>query len=210
MSLRKYSLVTILIYIVAFFAPVFAPTRQASTTTTTVTYLLGACLMILLYLRQTNKLTFERKESAFFLTLFWGIIGIFLAIFLQTIMMQIEQFLGQPIESQNTQNIIHLVLRHPLFALAAMIGGPIMEEFVFRRAFIGFFDSYSYTWFGIIFSSLVFALVHQDGHLLLYFMLGFFFCLLYKKTGKIWTSMISHVGMNSLVIIVNLILAASN
>lgn len=210
MSLRKYSLTTLLIYIIAFFAPVFAPTIQASTTITTITYLLGAIMMIFLYLRQTNMLSFERKGNTFLLTIFWGIIGIFLAIFLQTIIMQIEQFFGQPIESQNTQNIINLVLRQPLFALAAMVGGPIMEEFVFRRALVGLFDSFSYTWFGIVISSAIFAFVHQDGHLLLYFFLGFFFSLLYKKTGKIWTSMISHVGMNSLVVIVNLFLAAGN
>ncbi|AYW45469.1 CPBP family intramembrane metalloprotease [Tetragenococcus koreensis] len=210
MSVRKYSLLTILIYVIAFFAPVFAPTNQASTTATTVTYLAGAILMIILYLSQTNKLTFERTDSAFLSTLFWGIAGIFLAVVLQTIITQIEQFLGIPIESQNTQNIIGLVLRQPLFALAAMIGGPIMEEFVFRRALIGLFDSFSLTWVGIIISSLLFAVIHQDGHLLLYFSLGFFFSLLYKTTGKIWTSMISHVGMNTLVVIANLILAASN
>ncbi|WP_414625630.1 hypothetical protein [Tetragenococcus muriaticus] len=31
-----------------------------------------------------------------------------------------------------------------------------------------------------------------------------------KKTGKIWTSMISHVGMNSLVVIVNFIVINGN
>ncbi|MDN6640191.1 MAG: CPBP family intramembrane metalloprotease [Tetragenococcus sp.] len=210
MSIKKYSLLTILIYIIAFFAPIFAPTSQASTNTTTVTYLLGAMFMIFFYFSQTKRLTFEKKNAAFLSPLFWGIAGIFLAIFLQTVIMQIEQFFGIPIESQNTESIIHLVLQQPLFALAAMVGGPIMEEFVFRRALIGFFDSFSFTWIGIIVSSLIFAVIHQDGHLLLYFSLGFFFSLLYKKTGKIWTSMISHVGMNSLVVIVNLIVATGN
>ncbi|BAK94450.1 CPBP family intramembrane glutamic endopeptidase [Tetragenococcus halophilus] len=210
MSVRKYSLLTIFMYIIAFFAPIFAPTSQASTNVTTVTYLLGAAFMIFLYLRQTNKLSFEKNKINLLPTLFWGIVGIFLAILLQTVIMQIEQFFGIPIESQNTQNIIGIVLRQPLFALAAMVGGPIMEEFVFRRSLIGLFDSFAYPWIGIIVSSLIFAVVHQDGHLLLYFCLGFFLSLLYKKTGKIWTSMISHVGMNSLVVIANLVLIAGN
>jgi len=210
MSIKKYSFLTILLYIAAFFAPIFATTSQASTTTTTVSYLLGAVLMIFLYYNQSAKLTFEKGHSSLISILFWGIGGIFLAIFLQTLVMQVEQFFGIPIESQNTQNIIQLVLRQPLFALAAMVGGPIMEEFVFRRALIGIFDSFSLTWLGIVISSLIFAFIHQDGHLLLYFSLGFFFSLLYKKTGKIWTSMISHVGMNSLVVIVNFIVINGN
>lgn len=210
MSIKKYSFLTILLYIAAFFAPVFATTSQASTTTTTVSYLLGAVLMVFLYYNQSVKLTFEKSHSSLISILFWGVGGIFLAIFLQSIVMQVEQFFGIPIESQNTQNILQLVLRQPLFALAAMVGGPIMEEFVFRRALIGIFDSFSLTWLGIVISSLIFAFIHQDGHLLLYFSLGFFFSLLYKRTGKIWTSMISHVGMNSLVVIVNFIVINGN
>ncbi|WP_267548719.1 CPBP family intramembrane metalloprotease [Enterococcus faecalis] len=40
----------------------------------------------------------------------------------------------------------------------------------------------------------------------LYFFMGFFFALLYKQTGKIWTSIIAHCGMNTIVIIVQLLL----
>ncbi|HCO04648.1 MAG TPA: CPBP family intramembrane metalloprotease, partial [Enterococcus faecalis] len=39
-----------------------------------------------------------------------------------------------------------------------------------------------------------------------YFFMGFFFALLYKQTGKIWTSVIAHCGMNTIVIIVQLLL----
>ncbi|OSP65982.1 hypothetical protein EFP6CTSP_04145 [Enterococcus faecium] len=59
-------------------------------------------------------------------------------------------------------------------------------------------------WVGAVISSLLFAFAHNDGHLLIYFFLGFFFSLEYKATGRIWTSMITHVGMNTLVVLVQL------
>lgn len=206
MSIRKYSLLTVLIYLFAFFAPILAPDQSSSVTVTTVTYLTGALLMVFLYRQQTEKLSFEKKKAGMLPMILLGSGGIFLAIFLQTLMMRIEQHFGLPIQSQNTRNIIRLITAQPLFALAAMVGGPIMEEFVFRRAIVGFFDSFSRSWIGMIVSSILFALIHQDGHLLLYFVLGFFFCLLYRQTGRIATSVITHVGMNSLVVIVNLLL----
>lgn len=43
---------------------------------------------------------------------------------------------GEQATSQNTQAIVAVILANPLFILATTIGGPIMEEFVFRYAFI--------------------------------------------------------------------------
>jgi len=61
------------------------------------------------------------------------------------------------------------------------------------------------TWLAFVISSLLFAIAHFDGHILLYFSLGMFFSLLYYVTGNIWTSIIAHAGMNALVVIVSLI-----
>ncbi|HLQ40696.1 MAG TPA: type II CAAX endopeptidase family protein [Tetragenococcus sp.] len=206
MTVKKYSLLTILLYVFAFFAPIIAPTQQLNIKMTTFTYLLGAALMFLFYLFQKEILSFERHKSKIAVTFIIGIIGIFLAIYLQAAIIKIEQSNNIPVQSQNTTNIIKIISKQPFFALAAMVGGPIMEEFVFRRAVVGFFDSFNHPWIGMIVSSLLFALIHQDGHLLLYFSLGFFFCLLYRKTGRIATSIITHVGMNSFVVLANVIL----
>ena len=48
--------------------------------------------------------------------------------------------------------------------------------------------------------------LHNAGveRFVIYFFLGFFFSLEYKATGRIWTSMITHVGMNTLVVLVQL------
>lgn len=79
-----------------------------------------------------------------------------------------------------------------------------MEEFVFRRSILGIVGKYTNFWIRAIVSSLLFAFAHNDGHLLIYFFLGFFFSLQYKATGRIWTSMITHVGMNTLVVVVQI------
>lgn len=81
-----------------------------------------------------------------------------------------------------------------------------MEEFVFRRSLIGLTETYTGFWIAAIVSSSLFSIIHQDGHFFVYFSMGFFFALLYKMTGKIWTSIIAHCGMNALVVIAQLVI----
>ena len=205
MSIKKYSLFTILIYALAYFIPGVMPTASGQVLMTTITYVLGAIVLILLYLKQTERLSFESNETAWWVWVLIGFFGIFVAIVLQNFVMNIEQLFGQEIASENTANALAIVVQRPLFAIAIMIGAPIMEELVFRRAITGFLETKMNSWIAICISSLLFALVHMDGHLLLYFSLGFFFSCLYRLTGRIWTSMLTHAGMNSLVVIVNLL-----
>ena len=205
MSIKKYSLLTLLIYALAYFIPGLVPSASGQILMTTMTYVLGAILLILLYLKQTERLSFESKETAWWVWVLIGIFGIFAAILLQNFVMNIEQLFGQEVASENTANALAIVMQRPLFAIAIMVGAPIMEELVFRRAIIGLLETKMNTWIAMCISSLLFALVHLDGHLLLYFSLGFFFSCLYRLTGRIWTSMLTHAGMNSLVVIVNLL-----
>ena len=205
MSIKKYSLLTLLIYALAYFIPGLVPSASGQILMTTMTYVLGAILLILLYLKQTERLSFESKETAWWVWVLIGIFGIFAAILLQNFVMNLEQLFGQEVASENTANALAIVMQRPLFAIAIMIGAPIMEELVFRRAIIGFLETKMNTWIAMCISSFLFALVHLDGHLLLYFSLGFFFSCLYRLTGRIWTSMLTHAGMNSLVVIVNLL-----
>lgn len=205
MSTKKYSFSTFIIYAIAFYSPGLATQLSHQVTLTTITYALGALILVALYLKQNSPISLEKKQISWMICLILGIMGIFGAIFLQSIVLQIEQFFGQDIASENTAGAIALTLQQPMFAIAIMVGGPIMEEFVFRRALIGLLESFMNVWVAISISSFLFALIHFDGHLLLYFSLGFFFSLLYKFTGRIWTSILIHVGMNSLVVIVQVL-----
>ncbi|MGX7411401.1 CPBP family intramembrane glutamic endopeptidase [Enterococcus caccae] len=217
MSIKKLSITTILLYGLVFFSPyIFSPfSPDIVIGGTTFTYILGAGLMIWLYFN--NKMTAatsveqEAKLTSPVFMILLGISGIFIAMIIQAIVFGIETTItGVQPNSQNTQNIIKVILANPLFILATTIGGPIMEEFVFRRSLISLTESYTGFWLAAIISSSLFSVIHQDGHFFVYFFMGFFFALLYKMTGKIWTSIIAHCGMNTVVVIAQLVLHYAN
>ena len=217
LSIKKLSLITIILYGIVFYSPyIFAPfSKNIVVTGTTFTYIIGAALMIWLYIKNKQSATTLVEKNAkltspVFIFLL-GVSGIFLAMIIQAVVFSIETAItGEQPNSQNTQNIIKVILANPLFILATTIGGPIMEEFVFRRSLIGLTEPYTGFWLAAIISSSLFSVIHQDGHFFVYFFMGFFFAVLYKQTGKIWTSIIAHCGMNTMVVIAQLALHYSN
>lgn len=200
MNTKNYSLQTITIYFIVFFAPLLSWSLSSSIWMTVIGYFLGAIVMGALYFQSKPIFSFERKEASIKKIVLLGISGIFMALILQMVVLNIESFFGGSIESGNTNSILEMIQLQPQLAIAAMIAGPIMEEFVFRRALIGIFSKKMPFFVSAILSALLFALIHGDGHLLLYGSLGLFFSWEYAQTGRIWTSIITHVGMNSFVI----------
>lgn len=213
MSLKKYSFLSIFCYGLIFISPLIlasiglVKSTSELITATAVMYILGAVVLAIFYFKQREPLAIEsavKKASAPKIVIY-GLVEIFVALILQSIAVMLESVLfGKATPSENTQNIIQMIMEAPAFILATTVAGPIMEEFVFRRSILGIISRYSNFWVGAVISSLLFAFAHNDGHLLIYFFLGFFFSLEYKATGRIWTSMITHVGMNTLVVLVQL------
>ncbi|EGP5553870.1 TPA: CPBP family intramembrane metalloprotease [Enterococcus faecium] len=213
MSLKKYSFLSIFCYGLIFISPLIlasiglVKSTSELITATAVMYILGAIVLAIFYFKQREPLAIEsavKKASAPKIVIY-GLVGIFVALILQSIAVMLESVLfGEATPSENTQNVIQMIMEAPAFILATTVAGPIMEEFVFRRSILGIISRYSNFWVGAVISSLLFAFAHNDGHLLIYFFLGFFFSLEYKATGRIWTSMITHVGMNTLVVLVQL------
>ncbi|MFS1156707.1 CPBP family intramembrane glutamic endopeptidase [Enterococcus lactis] len=213
MSLKKYSFLSIFCYGLIFISPLIlasiglVKSTSELITATAVMYILGAVVLAIFYFKQREPLAIESavKKASVPKIVIYGLVGIFVALLLQSITVMLESVLfGEATPSENTQNIIQMIMEAPAFILATTIAGPIMEEFVFRRSILGIISRYSNFWVGAVISSLLFAFAHNDGHLLIYFFLGFFFSLEYKATGRIWTSMITHVGMNTLVVLVQL------
>ena len=213
MSLKKYSFLSIFCYGLIFISPLIlasiglVKSTSELITATAVMYILGAVILAIFYFKQREPLAIESavKEASVPKIVIYGLVGIFVALILQSIAVMLESILfGEATPSENTQNIIQMIMEAPAFILATTVAGPIMEEFVFRRSILGIISRYSNFWVGAVISSLLFAFAHNDGHLLIYFFLGFFFSLEYKATGRIWTSMITHVGMNTLVVLVQL------
>lgn len=213
MSLKKYSFLSIFCYGLIFISPLIlasiglVKSTSELITATAVMYILGAVILAIFYFKQREPLVIESavKKASVPKIVIYGLVGIFVALILQSIAVMLESILfGEATPSENTQNIIQMIMEAPAFILATTVAGPIMEEFVFRRSILGIISRYSNFWVGAVVSSLLFAFAHNDGHLLIYFFLGFFFSLEYKATGRIWTSMITHVGMNTLVVLVQL------
>ncbi|EMW6188389.1 CPBP family intramembrane metalloprotease [Enterococcus faecium] len=213
MSLKKYSFLSIFCYGLIFISPLIlasiglVKSTSELITATAIMYILGAVILAIFYFKQREPLAIESavKKASVPKIVIYGLVGIFVALILQSIAVMLESILfGEATPSENTQNIIQMIMEAPAFILATTVAGPIMEEFVFRRSILGIISRYSNFWVGAVVSSLLFAFAHNDGHLLIYFFLGFFFSLEYKATGRIWTSMITHVGMNTLVVLVQL------
>ncbi|MGM0213456.1 lysostaphin resistance A-like protein [Enterococcus sp. AZ109] len=214
MRTRNYIFLTIFTYGLVLFSPIlFAPfvgsDKQQLIQITTYSYIVGALLLIF-YWRKSQPLSLEKSSRRFPIAVMYGIAGIFLSMMLQMVLLQIEiRLTNQPIMSQNTQDIIQLIRENSVFVIATTIAGPIMEEMIFRRAIFGELSERFGFLFPAIISSFLFALAHQDGHYLLYGGLGLFFCWLFARTGKIWTSMITHVGMNLLVVLTQLAISVN-
>ncbi|WP_367378303.1 lysostaphin resistance A-like protein [Enterococcus gilvus] len=214
MNEKKYSFITIFTYGLVLFSPlIFQRVLQANSSQliqlTTLAYFLGAALMVV-YRFKSNIFGLEGTRKSILISSLIGILGVPASLLLQMVILQIEQrFLGQSIASQNTQNIVQLIMNNMIFILATTIAGPIMEEFVFRRAIFGSLEKRFGFFLPALLSSVLFAFAHNDGHYLLYAGLGFLFCGMYRYSGRIWTSMITHVGMNLLVILTQLALHAN-
>ena len=213
MSLKKYSFASIFCYGLIFLSPLILSSIGIVhnvtdvITATTIAYILGAIVLAFFYFKQNEPLPLEAAipKASTPKIILYGFVGIFIALILQALAVTLETLLfGNSAPSENTQNIIQMILEAPAFLIATTVAGPVMEEFVFRRSILGIVGKYTNFWIGAIVSSLLFAFAHNDGHLLIYFFLGFFFSLQYKATGRIWTSMITHVGMNTLVVVVQI------
>ena len=135
----------------------------------------------------------------------WGVIGFFLIFFGQSLGAYIEMAIGIDPGSDNTQVFMEIAKVAPVMILVIAVIGPILEELVFRRVIFGSLIQVQSFWLSAIISGVIFAAIHFDfEHILLYTICGLIFAFLYHKTKRIITSIISHILLNSFVILVQL------
>lgn len=211
MSINKNTLWTVFIFLSALMSPVlfaalpFVP-KSMLANLTAVMYILGAIILTIINIKTEKSNTLSKNKDDYGLIISLGLIAIVGSFFLQSILAMIEIFVfNMPMGSENTQNITAIIKSSPFFMIAVTIGGPIMEEYVFRFSLINFFNQKLNIWISAVISSFLFAAMHADGHYLIYGGLGFLFFLIYKKTGSILTPIIAHAGMNTLVIVLQLL-----
>ena len=128
-----------------------------------------------------------------------NIILIFLvSIFIQPIIMFISS-----ISLFFTENVFGMQmvssLRYPLWQLilATAVFPPILEEIIFRGILFKKYEKYSF-WYGIILTSLFFAIMHLNLNQCLYtFFMGVVIAILVKMTGSIFSGILCHFIINA-------------
>jgi len=132
----------------------------------------------------------------------WGLLGFPLSLIAQYGGSIIELMIfGQPATSTNTAILLEVIRQFPMFILFVSIAGPVMEEFVFRKAIGGFLVN-KIGWIGAsVISAIIFALIHFDGHYLVYGLMGLLFSYLYYRSKNLLAPIIAHVLMNTFVIV---------
>ena len=122
MSLKKYSFLSIFCYGLIFLSPLILSsvgivhTTTDLITATAIAYILGAIVLAFLYFRQREPLSIEAAvpRSSVPKIILYGLVGIFIALILQSLAVTLETFLfGESAPSENTQNIIQMILEAP-------------------------------------------------------------------------------------------------
>lgn len=140
-------------------------------------------------------------------TALWSFLGIFIAFGAQYVAILIQMTaLGIEPGSENTDMIVEMAIAAPLLIIAVAVIGPIVEEIVFRQVIFGSLYQRFGFWISAAISALIFAVIHMDfEHLLVYFAMGVAFSFLYVKTKRIIVPIIAHVGINSFVMLVQVV-----
>ncbi|MFC6171362.1 CPBP family intramembrane glutamic endopeptidase [Loigolactobacillus jiayinensis] len=209
MSLRKNVVATLITYLIVYLLPtvinLVLHLGSHIYWVQTIDYIIGALILTYFYWRTKDRPTLEQKSVKGSRVILWGLLGVIAALAAQYLANMIDLALFHSIpNSTNTATILTVIKSYPVYILATIIAAPIMEELVFRRTIFGSLAPFTGNVGAALIASVMFAMAHNDGHLLVYTAIGLVFCYLYQKTGRIQTSIISHMLMNALVIGISL------
>lgn len=163
-------------------------------------------ITVALYLKNRDFFNiFKGEKASVMQSIGWGIIGFFLVFFGQSVAAYIEYLIGITPGSENTAVFVEIAKAAPIMIVVIAIIGPILEELVFRRVIFGSLVQVQGFWISAIISAIIFAAIHFDfTHILLYTVCGLIFAFLYYRTKRLLTSIISHILLNSFVVITQL------
>jgi uncharacterized protein len=139
----------------------------------------------------------------------WTVIGFFFVLLAQTVAGNIEIYLfGIEPESENTKLLIDIARSTPLFIIVTIFIAPILEEIIFRKIIFGtIYEKYGNFLIAILFSSLLFGILHgEPEHLLRYMGAGIVFAYIYVKTKRIIVPILTHISLNSFVVAIQFLL----
>ncbi|MEI5909477.1 CPBP family glutamic-type intramembrane protease [Bacillus spongiae] len=160
-------------------------------------------IIVLFMLRKSERNKMLGEPMGLPSSLSWAFGGIILAFIAQVIAISIETGIGIEPGSENTETAMKMIAFVPIALFASSIAGPILEEIIFRQILFGALYKRMPFFAASFISSILFGLAHQElSHLILYTTMGFTFAFLYVHTKRIVVPIIAHVGMNTLVAII--------
>ena len=162
------------------------------------------CVTLLLLTRHIFKQDLQKIASwnTFFKQMGLGLLGTFGAAFVgNSIVMWIR---GTMENSANQELAETLLAAMPVLMIVSVVFlGPIVEEIIFRLVLMNHFN-----WkpvYNLIFSSLIFGLVHVliGGwlHIIPYFLMGLVLGYFYLKNNNIWHVTVLHIFHNGLTVV---------
>ncbi|HCY1044053.1 TPA: CPBP family intramembrane metalloprotease [Staphylococcus aureus] len=218
------SLLTVIIYILSQFLPLLIVTKlpfvqysgieltKAVIYIQLVLFLIAATTIILINLKIKNPTKLEVKEPKKYI-IPWALLGFALVMIYQMVVSIVyTQIFGTQQTSPNTERLIVIARKIPLFIFFVSIVGPLLEEYVFRKVIFGeLFNAIKgnrIVAFAIAttVSSLIFALAHNDYKFIpIYFGMGVIFSLAYVWTKRLAVPIIIHMLQNGFVVIFQLL-----
>lgn len=168
---------------------------------------IGFFLVVLFSWKAGRDKQFDNRRMATGKTVLWSIIGIFLAFAGQAAASIVQsEFFGIEPGSENTDVIVNMATAVPFMIFVVAVLVPITEELVFRKVIFGSIYKKAGFWIAAIISGLIFAGLHWDfENLLVYLAMGVVFSFLYVKTGRIIVPIVAHVGINSFVMLIQVV-----
>lgn len=135
--------------------------------------------------------------------LMWCIVGIVLSILIQSLMIQVENYVFN-IDKHDTGNFntIKLIKMNWIALISPIILAPILEEIVFRKIIFKWIHFKTNFIIASIGSSILFALLHFNfTHIGTYTLIGMLLSFLYVKTNRLIVPIVVHVALNTLPIL---------
>ncbi|MFC4401782.1 CPBP family intramembrane glutamic endopeptidase [Gracilibacillus xinjiangensis] len=154
-------------------------------------------------LRDEIRSFFRLEDKKIGQIIFWSVVGFILVIIAQNVAGLIERYVfGITTSSENTQILLEVARRAPIFIIIISILGPILEELVFRKAIFGTLNQRMNFFIAAVISGFLFAILHMDfDHLLTYILAGMVFAFVYVETNRIIVPIIVHMSMNTMAVI---------
>lgn len=179
-----------------------------------ILFVLAAIIITFLHNKIANptKLELQTKGRKRYILL-WAIGGFFIVMIYQIFAGMINIYvLGAPNQSPNTERIMAIARKVPLFIILISVVGPILEEYVFRKVIFGELyniikgnKTIKFIIAGVV-SATLFAFAHSDpAFFIIYFGMGLIFAGFYAYTKRIWVPILIHVFQNGLVVIIQVL-----